>query len=85
MLTRNEQPVVWAAMRDRPVVNVRDKMSYAAIGRALGISRQVVAAWFNENRRIPAEHVRNVSHVTGIPPHQLRPDLYGAPNVEAAE
>lgn len=50
----------------------------AEIGRALGISRQAIAGW----RAVPAEWVRQLSDVTGIPPWRLRPDLYDAPPPE---
>lgn len=68
-------------MEDRPTVDVSKTMSYAAIAKALGRSRQVVWSWFQENRRIPAESVLSVEHVTGIPRHKLRPDLYERPRV----
>ena len=51
----------------------------AEIGRRLGISRQAIAGW----RAVPAEWVRQLSDVTGIPAWRLRPDLYDAPPPEA--
>jgi DNA-binding transcriptional regulator YdaS (Cro superfamily) len=39
-----------------------------------GVQRAAVWKW--ENRRIPAERVVTVEHVTGIPREVLRPDLY---------
>lgn len=36
------------------------------------LSSQAVSQW----RRIPAERVLDVERVTGIPRHELRPDLY---------
>lgn len=42
----------------------------SAIGRS--ITRQGVEAW----RRVPAERVVDVERVTGVPRHELRPDLY---------
>ena len=38
---------------------------------ALGLSRAAVSNW----KRIPAERVLEVERVTGIPRHELRPDL----------
>lgn len=52
----------------------------AEISRALGVTRQAVAGW----RAVPAEWVRQVSEVTGIPAWRLRPDLYDAPPSESA-
>lgn len=44
--------------------------------KALGVS--VVQLWRLENgkRRIPAERVAAFSAVTGIPRHELRPDIF---------
>lgn len=41
----------------------------------LGISRQAVEQW----RRVPPLRVLDVERATGIPRHDLRPDLYPAP------
>jgi DNA-binding transcriptional regulator YdaS (Cro superfamily) len=40
-----------------------------------GVKPQAVSQW----RRIPAERVRAISDRTGIPPYELRPDLWEAP------
>jgi DNA-binding transcriptional regulator YdaS (Cro superfamily) len=53
-------------------------LNYSAVGAALGLSRQVVWAWFQTGRRIPAERVLDVERVTKIPRQHLRPDLYPA-------
>lgn len=50
------------------------------IAREIGVTRGAVAAW----RRVPAERVLAVARITGIPPHELRPDLYDAPPVKGA-
>ena len=55
--------------------------SGAELARLLGdITSQAISQW----RRVPAERVLDVERVTGVPRHELRPDLYPAP-VEAAE
>jgi DNA-binding transcriptional regulator YdaS (Cro superfamily) len=41
----------------------------------LGIRHQSFYSW----HRIPAERVLDVERVTGIPRHELRPDLYPQP------
>jgi hypothetical protein len=46
----------------------------SALARAIGLSRQAVQQW----KRIPGTSVEAVHIATGIPPHELRPDLYGA-------
>src|SRR6516164_6593689 len=44
----------------------------SAIGKELGITKQAISGW----QAIPAECVRKLSDLTGIPPWRLRPDLY---------
>lgn len=45
------------------------------IAGELGIERGAVAMW----KKIPPERVPEVERITGIPRHQLRPDLWEAP------
>lgn len=45
-----------------------------ALARALGIKHNAIYSW----KQIPAERVPSVSDLTGIPRHELRPDLYEA-------
>jgi len=47
----------------------------SAVGRALGITPQAVGQW----QRIPAERVLEISRLSGVPPHDLRPDIYPDP------
>ncbi|MFB9970071.1 transcriptional regulator [Pseudoroseomonas cervicalis] len=49
--------------------------SNAALAGHLGLSRTAPHKW----RRIPAEHVAAISRLTGIPCHQLRPDVFAEP------
>jgi DNA-binding transcriptional regulator YdaS (Cro superfamily) len=48
------------------------------VGRA--ITSQAISQW----HRVPAERAHDVERVTGIPRHDLRPDLW-PPSSEAAE
>ena len=48
-----------------------------ALTRALGCSPGVVANWRRAGG-IPASRVPEVSRLTGLAPHELRPDLYPA-------
>lgn len=55
----------------------------AVLARALGITMPAITHW--KRRGIPAERVQAVSRLTGIPLHELRPDLFDPPQrVEAA-
>ncbi|HWW46281.1 MAG TPA: YdaS family helix-turn-helix protein [Xanthobacteraceae bacterium] len=46
----------------------------------LGVTPQAISGW----RRVPPTRVLAVSEITGIPPHELRPDIYPTPNKEAS-
>jgi DNA-binding transcriptional regulator YdaS (Cro superfamily) len=46
--------------------------SMQALANALGITLQAVWAW----KRVPHLRVLDVERITGIPRHELRPDLY---------
>ncbi|HEX2554212.1 MAG TPA: Cro/CI family transcriptional regulator [Microvirga sp.] len=50
----------------------------AALARRLGISRNAVSEW-RAKQRIPVERVLDLERLTGIPRHELRPDIYPAP------
>ena len=47
------------------------------LSRAMGVSHSTVLRWVEA--RVPAERVKAVSAVTGIPPHELRPDVFDPP------
>lgn len=42
----------------------------------LSISPSAISQW----NRVPAERVLEIEHITGLPRHELRPDLYPAPS-----
>lgn len=52
------------------------------LAKALEVSHSTVLGW--RESRVPAERVRAVAAETGIPPHELRPDLFEAPASEVA-
>lgn len=49
--------------------------SQSALASAVGVRPQAVQKWVARGR-VPAERVLRVAEVTGIAPHDLRPDLY---------
>ncbi len=49
----------------------------ATLARECGVTRYAVQLW--KATGIPARHIGRVSSLTGIPPHELRPDLWEAP------
>jgi len=54
-------------------------MSLEELAAEFGVNKTTVHRW--EEGRIPAERVVEVEAVTGIPRHELRPDLWGKPSV----
>lgn len=46
--------------------------SVAKLAAMLGVSRQLIYKW----KRVPAERVREIERLTGVPRETLRPDLY---------
>lgn len=44
----------------------------SALAGKLGIKPQAISQW----TRVPAERMGHVSHITGIPIRELRPDLF---------
>ena len=48
-----------------------------AFSKAIGVRQSLVWYWLKRSKRgIPAEHLLKIEAVTGIPRHELRPDLY---------
>lgn len=47
----------------------------ARLASALGIARPSVCEW----KLVPPKRVADVARITGLPRHQIRPDLYEAP------
>lgn len=50
-------------------------LTQASIASACGVTQAAVARWMS--RRIPAEQVKQLSEITGLSPHELRPDVFG--------
>lgn len=48
----------------------------SATARICNVSQTAVWKWLQSGKRLPAEHVLPMSAATGVPAHQLRPDIY---------
>lgn len=65
--------------KDRePIVDeaIKKAGGAALLARHLGITPEALHSW----RRIPAERVQKVAEVSGIAPHELRPDIFPVPS-----
>ena len=47
------------------------------IAEQIGVDKSTVTRWCQF--RVPAERVLEVERITGVPRHELRPDIYPAP------
>ena len=52
-------------------------MRLSDLARAVDVDKATATRWSQGN--IPPERVRDVASATGIPLHELRPDLWDAP------
>lgn len=52
----------------------------AELASQLGIKPQAISGW----KRIPPLRVLDVERITGVPRHELRPDLYPPPSAHEA-
>ncbi|ELY6202324.1 transcriptional regulator [Cronobacter malonaticus] len=50
----------------------------AALGRLVGRSKMTISNW--KKNGVPPDFVRVVFDLTGVTPHELRPDLYPNPS-----
>lgn len=53
-------------------------------GLAAAIGNQITPQAISQWKRVPAERVHDVERATGIPRHELRPDLYPIERESAA-
>lgn len=66
-----------ALQRAKKVVNGSTRLAAELGGR---ITPQAISQW----KQVPAERVLDVERATGVPRHELRPDIYPAPEKDAA-
>ena len=63
---------------------IKQAGSQGALALAIGVSQQAISYWFTKNgKTIPAEMVVAVEKATGIPRHELRPDVFRPERVGA--
>jgi DNA-binding transcriptional regulator YdaS (Cro superfamily) len=60
---------------DLKTLLARSRLTQSALAERLEMSQSCVSRW--QKRGIPPRRVREVSRITGIPPAELRPDLFG--------
>ncbi len=59
---------------------VRIAGNASKLAEQLGISSMAVSHWKNRYKGvIPSDHVLPIFNLTGVTPHELRPDLYPNP------
>lgn len=55
--------------------------SARALALKLGVSPMTVSYWQSRSAgMVPAERVISIFQVTGVTPHELRPDIYPSPS-----
>lgn len=69
-------------MQETPPIKraVKDAGGPKAVGKALGISHQAVVQW----DQCPPLRVLDMERLSGMSRHELRPDMYPAPELERA-
>jgi DNA-binding transcriptional regulator YdaS (Cro superfamily) len=52
-----------------------------ALGKLLHVKQTTVSSWLNGLTKggVPAQHVPQITKATGVPEHELRPDVWPAP------
>ncbi len=60
--------------------------SARALALKLGVSPMTVSYWQSRSEgQVPAARVISIFQVTGVTPHELRPDLYPSPSDGVAD
>lgn len=54
-----------------------------ALANQVGVKQPHIWNWLHRNGRVPAERVIAVEAATGVPRHELRPDIYPPENQAA--
>lgn len=59
------------------------QIKQAELAAKLGVQPPALSKW--ERGRVPAERVLDIERITGIPRHELRPDIYPEPEERVTE
>lgn len=51
-------------------------LTQAEAAKLLKADQSSVSRWTSGARKVPPQRVPEVSEITGIPPHELRPDIF---------
>ena len=76
----SERPMTDPSKLDPVMRKLREMQLMPAIAVKLNLKRQTPYQW----RRVPAEYVLTVADLSGLDPHEIRPDLYPVPFWQAA-
>jgi DNA-binding transcriptional regulator YdaS (Cro superfamily) len=65
-------------MNTNPITKYRadNNLSLEALGSLMGVNKSTVLRW--EEGQVTAERAVEIEAATGIPRHELRPDIFGA-------
>lgn len=78
MSTETDTPLSRAKAIAGGAAGLAEKLSKLAPER--GLTPQAITQW----KKVPATRVADVSGITGIPAHELRPDVFPAPMAVAS-
>ena len=48
----------------------------SSLASKIGKKQAHVSTWLNRDKKVPAEMVLKIERVSGVPRHELRPDVY---------
>lgn len=66
------------AARRAILIGVMKHKGKAGLGREIGVTGQAISQWVREGI-VPPKRVAKLSEITGIPPHEIRPDVFPPP------
>ncbi|WP_105215802.1 transcriptional regulator [Pseudoalteromonas sp. T1lg22] len=55
----------------------------APLAEKLGKKQAHISVWLNRDKKVPADMVLKIELATGVPRHELRPDIYPPDEYEA--